>query len=88
MRCRACAYDNEAASRSCVACGVSFAPVCAHCGRDFPETARFCAWCGEPRKPDGPRGRRAGRAQAGDRAVRGHRRFNRADRRLWTPKGR
>jgi class 3 adenylate cyclase len=36
-----------------VACGVSFAPVCAHCGRDLPETARFCAWCGEPRKPDG-----------------------------------
>jgi class 3 adenylate cyclase/tetratricopeptide (TPR) repeat protein len=35
-----------------VACGVSFAPVCANCGRDFPETARFCAWCGEPRKPD------------------------------------
>src|SRR3984957_10437488 len=53
MRCPACAYDNEAANRSCVACGVSFAPVCAHCGRDFPETARFCAWCGEPRKPDG-----------------------------------
>src|SRR5580704_4459539 len=53
MRCPACAYDNEAANRSCVACGVSFAPVCAHCGRDFPETARFCAWCGQPRKPDG-----------------------------------
>src|ERR1700692_2533108 len=53
MRCPACAYENEAASRSCVACGISFAPVCAHCGRDFPETARFCAWCGEPRKPDG-----------------------------------
>jgi class 3 adenylate cyclase/tetratricopeptide (TPR) repeat protein len=53
MRCPACAYENEAASRSCVACGVSFAPVCTHCGRDFPETARFCAWCGEPRKPDG-----------------------------------
>jgi class 3 adenylate cyclase/tetratricopeptide (TPR) repeat protein len=52
MRCRACDYDNEATSTSCVACGVSFAPVCAHCGRDFPETARFCAWCGEPRKPD------------------------------------
>jgi class 3 adenylate cyclase len=53
MRCPACAYDNEAASRSCVACGVSLVPVCTHCGRDFPETARFCAWCGEPRKPDG-----------------------------------
>lgn len=53
MRCWACAYDNEAARRSCVACGVSFAPVCAHCGQDFPDTARFCAWCGEPRKPDG-----------------------------------
>ena len=52
MRCRACAYENEAASRFCVACGVSLASVCAHCGRDFPETARFCAWCGEPRKPD------------------------------------
>jgi class 3 adenylate cyclase len=36
-----------------VACGLSFAPVCARCGRDFPETARFCAWCGEPRKSDG-----------------------------------
>jgi class 3 adenylate cyclase/tetratricopeptide (TPR) repeat protein len=35
-----------------VACGASFASVCAHCGRDLPETARFCAWCGEPRKPD------------------------------------
>jgi class 3 adenylate cyclase/tetratricopeptide (TPR) repeat protein len=53
MRCWACAYENEAARRSCAACGVSFAPVCANCGRDFPETARFCAWCGEPRKPDG-----------------------------------
>src|SRR5258706_14263136 len=53
MRCGACDYDNEAASRFCVACGVSLASVCARCGRDFPETARFCAWCGEPRKPDG-----------------------------------
>src|ERR1700704_7171792 len=52
MRCRACAYDNEATSRFCVACGVSFASVCARCGRDFPETARFCPSCGEPRKPD------------------------------------
>src|SRR5258706_3076456 len=52
MRCRACAYENEAESRFCVACGVSLAPVCARCGRDFPETARFCAWCGEPRGPD------------------------------------
>jgi class 3 adenylate cyclase len=52
MRCPACAYENEAASRSCVACGVSFAPLCAHCGRDFPETARFCAWCGQPRKAE------------------------------------
>ena len=52
MRCRTCDYDNEATSTSCVACGVSFASVCAHCGRDLPETARFCAWCGEPRKID------------------------------------
>jgi adenylate cyclase len=52
MQCRACAYDNEAASRFCVACGVSLALVCARCGRDFPETARFCASCGEPRKPE------------------------------------
>ena len=52
MQCRACAYENEAASRFCVACGVSLAPVCARCGRDVPETARFCASCGEPRKPD------------------------------------
>ena len=52
MRCRACAHDNETTSRFCVACGVSFAPVCARCGRDFPETGRFCAWCGEPRNPD------------------------------------
>src|SRR5215475_9572478 len=51
MRCPACAYENKAASRFCVACGVSLAPVCVHCGRDFPETARFCAWCGEPRTP-------------------------------------
>ena len=53
MRCWACAYDNEPGSGSCVACGVSFASVCAHCGRSFPETARFCAWCGEPRKTGG-----------------------------------
>jgi class 3 adenylate cyclase len=52
MRCPACAYDNEAASKTCVACGSSFAALCAHCGRDLPETARFCAWCGEPRKSD------------------------------------
>ena len=53
MRCPACAYDNEAANRSCIACGVSLSRLCARCGRDFPEMARFCAWCGEPRKPDG-----------------------------------
>src|SRR5712671_5559642 len=53
MQCRVCAYENEAASRFCVACGASFAPVCVSCGRDYPETARFCAWCGQPRKPDG-----------------------------------
>lgn len=53
MRCWACAYENGPASGSCVACGVSFASVCAHCGRDFPAQARFCAWCGEPRKPGG-----------------------------------
>ena len=53
MRCWACAYDNEPGSGSCVACGVSFTSVCAHCGRSFPETAQFCAWCGEPRKTDG-----------------------------------
>jgi class 3 adenylate cyclase/tetratricopeptide (TPR) repeat protein len=50
MRCGACAYENEAASRFCVACGTSLAPICAHCGKDFPEAARFCAWCGEPRQ--------------------------------------
>src|SRR5258708_34243455 len=53
MQCRVCAYENEAASRFCVACGASFAPVCVACGRVFPETARFCAWCGQPRKTDG-----------------------------------
>lgn len=37
-----------------MACGFSFASVCTHCGRDFPETARFCAWCGKPRKADAP----------------------------------
>ena len=52
MQCRACAYENETASRFCVACGVSLAPVCAHCGRDFPEGARFCGYCGEARKPE------------------------------------
>src|SRR6201996_1196565 len=54
MRCRACDYENEASSRSCVACGISFASLCAHCGRDFPEAARFCAWCGKPRQADAP----------------------------------
>jgi class 3 adenylate cyclase/tetratricopeptide (TPR) repeat protein len=52
MRCGACDYDNEAGSTSCVACGVAFAPVCAQCGKDFPEPARFCAWCGQPRKAE------------------------------------
>jgi predicted amidophosphoribosyltransferase len=41
--------------RVCSPKGASLAPVCAHCGRDFPETARFCAWCGEPRKPEAAR---------------------------------
>jgi class 3 adenylate cyclase len=50
MRCRTCAYENEAASRFCVACGISLTPVCSRCGKDLPETARFCAWCGEPRE--------------------------------------
>ena len=53
MQCRACAYENEAASRFCAACGVALAPACAHCGRDLPESARFCGYCGEARKPDG-----------------------------------
>jgi adenylate cyclase len=35
-----------------VACGVALAPVCVRCGRDVPETARFCPSCGEPQKPD------------------------------------
>ena len=52
MRCGACAYENEAGSRFCAACGVSLASVCAHCGRDLPETARFCTSCGKPRQPD------------------------------------
>src|SRR5664279_4327167 len=52
MRCPACAYDNEALSRACVACGVSLAPLCTQCGRDFPEAARFCAWRGQPRTHD------------------------------------
>lgn len=52
MRCPTCAFENEAASRFCAACGVSVAPVCAHCGRDLPETARFCNWCGKPRQSD------------------------------------
>ena len=52
MRCGACAYENEAASRFCAACGASLASVCAHCGRDLPETARFCTSCGKPRQPD------------------------------------
>ncbi len=50
MRCYACAHENEAASRFCVACGAALAATCANCGKDFPEAARFCAWCGEPRK--------------------------------------
>src|SRR2546430_10796886 len=52
MQCRACAYENEATSRFCVACGVPLAPVCARCGQDLPEAARFCGKCGEPRKPE------------------------------------
>ena len=52
MRCQACAYENEAAGKFCVSCGASLAPVCPDCGRDFPETSRFCAWCGKPRTPD------------------------------------
>ncbi len=52
MRCQACAYENEGASRFCVACGCSFASACAHCGREFLKSARFCAWCGVSRKLD------------------------------------
>src|ERR1051325_8064827 len=52
MRCGACDHDNEAASRFCVACGVSLAPVCARCGRDVPEGARCWGYCAEPRKPE------------------------------------
>jgi len=52
MRCGACAYENEAGSRFCAACGASLASVCAHCGRDLPETARFCTSCGKPRHSD------------------------------------
>lgn len=50
MQCRACAYENEAASRFCAACGAALASACAHCGRDLPESARFCTWCGKPRQ--------------------------------------
>ncbi len=52
MRCWTCVSDNDVASSTCVVCGASLAPVCASCGRDFPEAARFCAWCGEPRKSE------------------------------------
>ena len=52
MQCRACAFENEAASRFCAACGVALAPACAHCGRELPESARFCTWCGKPRQPE------------------------------------
>jgi adenylate cyclase len=48
MQCTECAYDNETGSRVCLACGVLL--VCAGCGREFPAAARFCAWCGAPRK--------------------------------------
>ncbi len=52
MRCGACAYQNEAGSRFCAACGVALASVCAHCGLVLPETARFCTSCGKPRQSD------------------------------------
>jgi len=41
MQCRACAYENEAASRFCVACGVSLATVCARCGTENSDQARM-----------------------------------------------
>src|SRR2546430_7446518 len=52
MQCRACAFENEAASRFCAACGAALALACAHCGRELPESARFCTWCGKPRQPE------------------------------------
>jgi class 3 adenylate cyclase/tetratricopeptide (TPR) repeat protein len=50
MRCQACAHDNEAGSRFCVACGDPLVSICTACGEECPETARFCARCGMPRK--------------------------------------
>lgn len=55
MLCQACAFENETGSRFCVACGISFASVCAVCGRDCPPTARFCAWCGTAQNRDAHR---------------------------------
>jgi len=52
-------------------CGASLAPVCAHCGRDFPrKPARFSAAGAVSRERQTARaGRGAGRAQAGDRSL-------------------
>ena len=80
MRCRACAHENEAASRFCVACGVSLAPVCAHCGRDFPETSQSAPGAASRGRPMPMWPRRRANASKRPFCLPSHR-FNRADRR-------
>lgn len=47
--CGACSVENPDGARFCVACGVSLAPMCPHCGAELPGPAvRFCPSCGQP----------------------------------------
>ena len=45
-RCSACAAENPAGARFCMACGVALERRCGECGELAPEAARFCAACG------------------------------------------
>ncbi len=45
-RCSACAAENPAGARFCMACGAALERRCGECGELAPEAARFCAACG------------------------------------------
>ena len=46
MRCSSCNFDNAAAKKFCIRCGVAFGVRCPTCGCENPLEASFCGYCG------------------------------------------
>ena len=92
MRCPGCGAENRDARRFCGACGAPLAAACAGCGFVNEADEKFCGGCGRALErapppvasapPPAPARPLAGRAAAGDRAVRRPGRLHRLTREL------